>query len=121
MTGPICIDGGFVCAEGEPRVGAVLIEDRRIAAVAWSGVARADSRAGAAEASGCNAGDCRCAAESRLRLTNPVGSELNSARQCAVDDQVGAGDETRRWASEENDGAGDLLRRAHPARRVQSE
>jgi 5-methylthioadenosine/S-adenosylhomocysteine deaminase len=49
MTAPICIDGAFVCAEDEPRIGAVLVEDRRIAAVAWSAVDRADLRARAAE------------------------------------------------------------------------
>jgi 5-methylthioadenosine/S-adenosylhomocysteine deaminase len=49
MKGPICIDGAFVCAEGEPRVGAVLVADCRIAAVAWSAPDRADLCARAAE------------------------------------------------------------------------
>jgi cytosine/adenosine deaminase-related metal-dependent hydrolase len=36
MTGPVVIDGAWVCADGAARVGAVLVEGRRIAAIAWS-------------------------------------------------------------------------------------
>ncbi len=49
MTGPICIDGAFVSADGEPRVGSVSIEERRIAALGWSVIDRADLRRRAAE------------------------------------------------------------------------
>ncbi len=41
MTGPVLIDGAWVCVDGTTRVGAVLVEGHQIAAVAWS----ADDRA----------------------------------------------------------------------------
>jgi 5-methylthioadenosine/S-adenosylhomocysteine deaminase len=44
MMVPICIDGAFVVADGEPRVGAVLVEDGRISAIAWTDVDRTDLR-----------------------------------------------------------------------------
>jgi cytosine/adenosine deaminase-related metal-dependent hydrolase len=44
----ILIDGGWVCAEGEARVGAVLVDAKRITAVAFSNDDRAAIRARAA-------------------------------------------------------------------------
>lgn len=41
---PLLIDGAFVCADGDPRPGSVLVHDGRIDAVAWSTQDRAALR-----------------------------------------------------------------------------
>ena len=46
------------------------------------------------------------------------GLELHALRKRTVDDQIGAGDETRARAGEEHDRVGDLLRRTHAPGRI---
>ena len=46
---PVLIDDAMVCSDGDPRPGSVLIDDGRIAAVAWSDDDRAALRTRAAE------------------------------------------------------------------------
>jgi cytosine/adenosine deaminase-related metal-dependent hydrolase len=49
MTGPVLIDGAFVCAEGAARIGSVLVADGKIVDVAFAAEARAALRGQAAE------------------------------------------------------------------------
>lgn len=56
-----------------------------------------------------------------MSLTGTAGSELYALRQPSVDEQVGAGDETRRTTGEKDRGLGDFVWPSHTSHRIVSQ